>query len=520
MHKFLLTSLLILILLGIGAYSYFYGSNWLDSDHSSEMVLGRLLAEENTFISTNWYYSTELRTVYQTIFTMPLFKFLGHMDNWALIRSINIVLNNFLLILSYFFLMGKTGIKYKWIVLSGIFLILPLTYEYWNIVTFGGYYVFFMAQLFFVLGLLNRLVQHEEINKKNILLFIFFILFSLLLGVQSVRSLLVIFFPLLTAGIYIKVKTGRQKCFPFFLGTLGFISAVMGFISNNFLHNYFSFFSAESISLDNYANYLQKFGFSIMNIAGFFGLESRLPVLSLQGILSIAAIIGTFFFLKGALKTADEESLKSRMNFIPVFFAAALAFNVFVFVISDYIILLKYFFPFMVLYVPLSAMFFTYAEKNYTRLKRIILTAGIIIFIFGQSFFTFQFLHKRDINSNRNGHIQYLLDNELYFGFATFWNANIATELSSGKIDIAGIENTGRGAGQNPFSVMHWLIPSAYTEPEYHTGETFLLLSQGEWDQLRGRGVFSGTTPNYSDEHFIVIRYPSAEIVFREILGY
>ena len=46
----------------------------LNSDDSSELVLGRLLASENRLLSKNWYYSTELRVVNTQIFYAFFFK--------------------------------------------------------------------------------------------------------------------------------------------------------------------------------------------------------------------------------------------------------------------------------------------------------------------------------------------------------------------------------------------------------------------------------------------------------------
>ena len=74
----------LLLLVFNSVFIYRYGRQWLNSDTSSEMVLAKLLANENTLVSRNWYYSTEIRLVYQTIFTMLLFKLFGGAGNWAL----------------------------------------------------------------------------------------------------------------------------------------------------------------------------------------------------------------------------------------------------------------------------------------------------------------------------------------------------------------------------------------------------------------------------------------------------
>jgi len=155
----------------ISIFSYQYGWQWLDSDHSSEMILGELLAGENTLVSRNWHYSTEIRLIYQTIFTMPLFKLLGHYENWALIRSLNILLNNLILILSYLYMAKQMKIQLKWMLITSLFLVMPVSFDFWDIVTFGGYYVFFIAQLFFCLGLFIRLAKSHRDCKKDVVWF-------------------------------------------------------------------------------------------------------------------------------------------------------------------------------------------------------------------------------------------------------------------------------------------------------------------------------------------------------------
>lgn len=55
----------------------------LDSDMSSEMILGQLLARENAVLTPHWYYSTELRVLNTQIIYAFFFKL---MNNWHLVR--------------------------------------------------------------------------------------------------------------------------------------------------------------------------------------------------------------------------------------------------------------------------------------------------------------------------------------------------------------------------------------------------------------------------------------------------
>ena len=189
---------IIIVLIGyIVFFSYQYGWQWLNSDHSSEMVLGKLLAHENAFVSRNWHYSTEIRLVYQTIFSMPLFKlFISH-ENWALIRSLTIFFNNIILFLSYLFMAKQIKIQEKWIWITSIFLFMPISSGYWDIVIFGGYYIFFIAQLFCCLGLFIKLICNVGTVKTILPGFVLFTILSFVLGIQGIRSLLCITIPIL-----------------------------------------------------------------------------------------------------------------------------------------------------------------------------------------------------------------------------------------------------------------------------------------------------------------------------------
>ena len=62
--------------------------SWLDSDDSSELILSKLLADENRLITDKWYYSTELRVLN----TQILYAFFFHVtQNWLMVRLLSFV---------------------------------------------------------------------------------------------------------------------------------------------------------------------------------------------------------------------------------------------------------------------------------------------------------------------------------------------------------------------------------------------------------------------------------------------
>ena len=513
---------LLLFLCFISVFSYFYGWQWLDSDHSSEMVLGKLLADENTLVSASWFYSTEIRLVYQTIFTIPLFKLLGSFENWALIRSINIFLNNLVLIFSYLFMMKQFKVKFNWILISAFFLIIPLSYDFWNYVLFGGYYTFFITQLFIILGLFTKLVHNAEGREKPNLItvsFLFFSLLSLILGLQSIRSLLNIHIPLALASVYIWIK--QKKQFPLFLGAYGFVLCCLGYIGNYFLRFIYTFHSYETMNIDNlYVDFFLKISRSFANIAGFFGLSVGIPFISIQGFFSITAIFASIVFLYTVYRACRYGGcMDEPRRFLLIFFAASTMFNIFIFIVIEQVIISRYFIPFMILYIPLAALLFEYAENNFTQIKRNIIIFGVLFFLIGQGIFNFQKLFVMDINSIRKPYIQYLADNNLDYGFAQFWNANITTELSNGKIEMAGFAINRLRTDSRIFRLQDSLNHVRVFDSSYYEGESFLLLSSSEWERFGRERALFGLEPDYKDDDFVIFRFPSARIIYREFFG-
>jgi hypothetical protein len=510
------------LLLGfVSIFSYRYGAQWLDSDHSSEMVLGKLLADENTFVSRNWHYSTEIRLIYQTIFIMPLFKLLGRYENWALIHALAILFNNMVLILSYLFIVRQMKIQIKWICITSLFLILPISTGYWYHVTFGGFYILIISQHFCCIGLFIRLASSST-TKTALVDFILFTALSFVLGVQGIRFLLITHIPLIITCVFCYSKTAQKKSFSLFLGCYGFVICCVGFAVNYLLHFWYSFHSFENMRLvDLYVEFFPKLGRSLACLPVFFGLSTGSSLLSAKGLFSVIAIIGTFILFWAVIKSFRQQA---EYQFMPVFFLVSVIFNIFVFIVVDEVILSKYFIFFMVLCIPLIAILFEHlfkrTEKLYGHLKRTAISSAIILFVFGQGYLNFQNMAGQDINSGRKGYIRYLIDNQLNYGFATFWNANVTTELTNGKVEIASLDPDGLDPSTSQrFHIWEWLNPVKFFNLSYHQGESFLLLTRQEWELAREtERPFALLQPDYEDSGFVVIRYPSAGIIYTEVL--
>jgi hypothetical protein len=308
---------------------------------------------------------------------------------------------------------------------------------------------------------------------------------------------------------------GRQKKQPLFWGVYGFLCCGIGLLINYLLHIKYRFSSFENMRLDDlYKNFFVNLGQNISGLAEFFGYTPGAPLLSARGVFGVLALFFAFGIICSAFKLSRSRT-SIQKQFVSLFFICSAAFNMFVFLLTGGVIT-RYFIPFMIFYA--SILGFLLEQTKQSRIYRTALAASVFLFLFGQSFLNFQYLENENANSVRNGYIDYLVKNKLTYGFATFWNANVSTELSNGAVEIAGLEPDLERDKKN-FKIKGWLNPVKFFNPLYHKGESFLLLTQDEWDQARKFGrPFAQKQPDYEDGAFIILRYPSAEIIHKEVL--
>ncbi|MDR2509109.1 MAG: hypothetical protein LBC77_00530 [Spirochaetaceae bacterium] len=514
---------ILLLLVFNSVFAFRYGWQWLSSDDASEMVLAKLLAAENTLVSRNWHYSTEIRIIYQTIFTMPLFKLLGgggvNQENWALIRALGLFFNSVALILSYLYFIKPFKVKAVYALITALFLIVPLSRGYWAMM-FGGYYTFFIVQLFFALGLFQRLLDGASGSKPRgfIAELALFSALSIALGAQGIRALLSVYIPLLIASFYMtRLCAPEKKRFTIVLGIYGFVLCLAGYAVNYLLRLVITFSTFLSMRFEDlYAVLFTKIGQCAAELAGFFGMTPGNSLLSVDGLFSTLSIAAAVLLIYSTLRLLRLDGKK----LVPVFFLASAGFNIFIFIIVYWDAAARYFIPFMIFYIPITAIAFNTNEKIFSSvLKRIAILSAVLLFVSGRSFMNYGTLLKYDVNTERKGYINYLLKERLDYGFATYWNANVTTELSNGKIELAPINELGLDGGENKFNLARWLQPVKFNNSDYYKGESFLLLTEAEWKKAKETGrPFSQNTPDYEDGHFVILRFRSAQSIHSYVL--
>lgn len=169
-----------------------WAPNRLDADMASEQLLANLLAQEGCVMSTNWYYSTELRVLNTQLVMAPLFRLF---TSWHTVRVVGSVVLILLYLAAWFWFGRSAKLKYSGLLGAGL-LVLPYGALYRQYVLEGLYYIPHIAISFVVLGCAVRILR----GGRRLAPAAGMVLFSFAAALGGPRQLFILNIPLTVAA--------------------------------------------------------------------------------------------------------------------------------------------------------------------------------------------------------------------------------------------------------------------------------------------------------------------------------
>lgn len=175
----------------------------LDSDMASDLIYARLLAQEGTFFSPNWYYSSELRVFANHLSFTPLFLIT---QDWRLVRGLGSMLTYALFVLSLYAPLSQVGLRRQYPLVAAAML-LPLSVMYFHYSMVGTFYTHNYILSFLLLGL--ALGQSEAAGRARAWRLILLAALSVVAGLCGLRFMLFSSLPLCASALYLWARAGR-----------------------------------------------------------------------------------------------------------------------------------------------------------------------------------------------------------------------------------------------------------------------------------------------------------------------
>jgi len=487
---------LLAIFAGLVAYMSLHVENLLDADMSSELILAQQLKQSGGILSSNWYYSTEIRFLN----TQLVYSLFFHLfDDWQTVRIIGNVTLYLMFLASYYFLCKRLHIT-RYFPMTAAILLLPISAPYFYILLYGTYYIPRISILFIILGLLIQPPRKlgQKVSASNILSTLAVSALSLALGLEGARMLLVLFVPLaIVVGAEFIVCTFRHFkqthlkhnqeivsfSFPLYLVQSFFacVCALAGYLINQKILIYaypFEQYGAMTPSLT--LGSIRRTLFNQLYLIGYGKLTLFLSI-------AIWAVISTLFvwyLLRKGKKSPSE------LRFVWLCFVSWACYTAFCCIIN-FGQVAWHTVPVAVLWIPASTVILREIRPFPTLRRTLCLGLCLCFLIVGiTGYFEFENWPNRKGTRTNNSYqkITAVLEEKDYKnGYATFWNANILTELSDGAIDVWCVEEFDENTTQSP-DIYPWLQVRTH-QKTLPSGRTFLVWAATEYAV-------------YSKEHF------------------
>ena len=170
----------------------------LDSDMSSDLLLSYRLRQEHALLTTNWFYSTELRIFHNHLVFAPLF-FLS--DNWLQVRTIGTAIILLGMLASCWYFCRQAGIGHLFPAI-GTLLVTPVSDVYFRITLLTVSYPPHLFAAFLCCGVLFQYIRCKK-RPVRIALLVFLTLFSFVIGLGGLRQVLTFYLPLTLTALFL-----------------------------------------------------------------------------------------------------------------------------------------------------------------------------------------------------------------------------------------------------------------------------------------------------------------------------
>ena len=495
------------IILGLVVFCIWKPDNLMHSDTTAEVILSKLLAEENKLITTNWFYSTEIRIVYSHLLMAPLFKIFS---SYRLVKFLSVFIFYLLMVLAYLYVAKRFDLKKKYALVGLALFFSPLSNEYLDMMFIGCFYSSQAICTYVVLGIVATGFIGTE---KRVFVSLFFThLFAFILGLSGLRYLASLFLPMMLAVVWILFLEEADLCKgtpikkPWvrnFLCTVSMLACVGGgFLVNKcYLATHYSFDTTSEVVFVPLSDVAHRFLESLKLMIEFFGYYP-VEVVSGRGIVNVLKM-ALFVFLIGViiyLFRHRMDKLNTLQRFLLYYFILVLLINWYMLVFTGVLMQYRYWIPVYIIAVLLVALFFQVFTPEISWQKQVY---GICVGVVALSSLYGELWQDAKYNDceKRYAYMEFLESQGYTFGYATFWNASVTEYLSNGKMEVGNLG--GKDGVSAPYE---WLCKKDLYKEGYHTGKTFLLLARTEEaGMLKGDfTVMPDGVKVYEDEYYAI----------------
>lgn len=469
----------------------------LDSDMSSEMVLGQLLAQNNELMTTKFYYSTEMRVLsIQLVFALcfKLFR------DWHVIRMVVMVCLWVILIVAYYFLCRAMECR-KYFLLTALLLFAPVSSCYFEFMLVAACYIPYVAIAFAALAM-NELYMKAQRGSRKLWLVVS-VLLAFVAGLGGPREIIALYGPIgVAAAAELLNKKNKTRWQQFIYATFVGAAALLGYALNMLVLAriyHFATWGWLGFQLADGSRMVEIFS-SFLQLFGARGTGTEYVFTCAVSVMWIVLTIGCIVY-------AYTHEVSDGYRRLADFTVAVYLLYFLLYSVTNMLFSARYGILNTVLSIPLLAMAANEVHLNESKrqwLLAVVATATIV----GGALVLFRIAGEDQTTAQRDV-TEKLLAEGYVNGYATFWNANVLTELSDGKIEVwqwCGGQDLPEHSSDID-DMTQWLQLASHMV-EHPSGKVFALFTREEFESNPWRKNLHPEDVIYENEEYIVMSYP------------
>lgn len=517
----------------------FWGNHWIDSDMAAEMIFAKLLSEEGKLIATSdWYYSTEFRVLYTQLIMGPLHRIFS---SWHVIRVITNVVFYAFMYASFCYVCRPLGIKKRNVRLCALALFVPVSEAVMTHLQMGNTYMSHVILSFLTFGLFLRLADRDcrVGSRRFILCSILFAVLCSILGASGVRYLLDLLVPIfITAALFIMrghgfaafreepskgTFTGMIKCEQaryFYVSMVGMVFGGMGYLVNALyiskLYQFQTYDTTYFIKVHE-GVFMDRVQNAVGELLQMFGYIENKAFLSLRGLITMLAfvMIGCLGYIwakamrysEARTLALEEPSVQNQRRFTVLFTGVSMVLHLFVFIFTTSTMVDRYFIPIAIFFLITTAIYMEWEARVFDRVAVCLILGGCLCLAGMKTYFSFV---TNDKNASRYEVADFLMEEGYSFGYASYWNSNIMTEISNGELEMANLWSL------ESLGDFKWSSRVSSYEPK--EGKIFLIAANEELYALKEHGMLEKEPIIFTNQDYTVLHFDCQEdfLAYRE----
>lgn len=482
-----------LVLVGLSIFIFTYGNTWLNSDSAAAVTLANEQIKHNDIFPDAWHGSTGVM-----LLNFPIMFILNFTSDFLFAKSIAQMGFMLIMLASVVLFSRKVYKNNCWVLLIPVLFSFISSTQYEMLFIQCGYTASVFLLLFTISLFFDSVEQGAHIKKRlSFFVFLFCLFVACLLGIATIQQITI---PLVGALVIIYVidhanqklcKLTNCKNFLIIILFIIFVSMIGLIISEKVL--------VEQMNLSGNPE-LMRFAasFSDMsrNISTLFqgyihliGIEPDVAIFSFAGIQNLLRIFFmtslTIVFPFLACKNFKESSYSCKLFIVFSLIHILEVIIILIFSVgSDYIGSTRYLLLSVILLNIISCAYIYDRYLKQEKLISFIYSIAIAGFAIIISISTFNFSGYQDAIFRMKGLTNYLEENGLHYGYASFWNAGNNTVLSNGKVQINAVNFF-----EDHVEEYLWLSSEEWYDPKSYEGNTFFMMSKEELESFAPDGV-------------------------------